>query len=106
MTKIEKIVLVAFVLAMMTTLSSCGAATATETRVQIEHVPVPAPCPDKDTYDGLVRDQPAKLASQPMPASPDVRVALTQAQLGRYEAKGGWADRARAALDRCRSAGG
>ncbi len=82
-------------------LSGCGAGVATETRVQIERVPVRAPCPDKDTYLGLVQDQPRPLREQPMPADPDVRVAKQAAQLGRYEAKGAWADRARAALDRC-----
>ena len=87
-------------------LAGCGAGTAVETRVQIERVPVPVACPDDDTYKGLVRDQPVPLRNQEMPASADVRVARTQAQLGRYEAKGGWADRARAALDRCHNAEG
>lgn len=101
-----KVVFWLTVIVMAATLSSCGAATAVETRVQIERVPVPTPCPDDKTYDGLVADQPVPLRNQAMPGSADERVARTAAQLGRYEAKGGWADRARAALDRCHSAGG
>lgn len=94
------------ILAALPLVAGCGAATAVETRVQIERVPVPTPCPDDKTYDGLVADQPVPLRNQAMPGSADERVARTAAQLGRYEARGGWADRARAALDRCHSAGG
>lgn len=101
MTRIEKIVFVALVLGMMATLSSCGAGTAIETRVQIEKVPVRAPCPDKATYDGLKASRPKPLRSQPMPPTADERVAKQAAQLGRYEAAGGWGDQAEAALDRC-----
>lgn len=83
-------------------LAGCGArGTAVETRIQIERVPVRAKCPDKATYDKLVAEQPRPLAQQPMPASPQERVARTSAQLGKYEAPGGWAAKARAALDRC-----
>ncbi len=82
-------------------LAGCGAGQAVETRIQIERVPVRAPCPDKATYDGLVADQPVPLRNQAMPATAQERVARTTAQLGRYEARGGWADRTRAALDRC-----
>lgn len=83
-------------------LAGCGAAgTATEVRVETLKVPVRARCPDKATYDGLKATRPRPLREQPMPADPDVRVAKTQAQLGRFEAQGGWADRAEAALDRC-----
>lgn len=98
----EQIVFVLGVLGLMLTLSSCGAAgVATETRIQIERVPVRARCPDKATYDGLVVDQPKPLREQPMPPTAQERVAKQAAQLGRYEARGGWADRARASLDRC-----
>ena len=103
MNRQEKIVFAILVIGMMATLSSCGAATAVETRVQIERVPVRAPCPDKATYDGLVADQPVPLRNTPMPATADERVAKQSAQLGRYEARGGWADRTRAALDRCQA---
>lgn len=75
--------------------------TAVETITKIERVAVRAPCPDRKTYEALKAGRPTPLRSQPMPADPDVRVARTQAQLGRYEAAGGWADKAEAALDRC-----
>ncbi len=87
-------------------LAACGShGTAIETRIQIEKVPVRAPCPDADTYKGLVADQPVKLVNKPRPATAQERTAQTAAQLGKYEAKGGWADRARAALDRCQAGG-
>lgn len=95
------------ILAALPLLAGCGAtAAAVETRVQIERVPVPAPCPADDVYDKLVKDQPVPLRNQEMPASADERVARTAAQLGRYEARGGWAERARSALDRCHAAEG
>lgn len=83
-------------------LTGCGkTGTAIETRIQIEKVPVRARCPDAETYNKLVTSRPTRLAEQPMPATAQERTAKTAAQLGRYEAKGGWADRAQAALDRC-----
>lgn len=87
-------------LAALTAACSHGPA-AVETRVQIERVPVPAPCPDRETYEALKKSRPVPLRDQPMPGSAEERVAKTAAQLGRFEAKGGWADRAEAALDRC-----
>lgn len=96
-----KIVFVILVIGMMLTLASCGGGVATETHIQIEKVPVRAKCPDAGTYNGLVAARPKPLREQPMPATPDERVAKTVAQLGRYEASGGWADRVSAALDRC-----
>lgn len=100
---IEKLCLVIALVVVTMFLPSCAAkpGVAVETRIQVEKVPVRARCPDKGTYDGLVADQPVPLRSQAMPATAQERVAKTTAQLGRYEAQGGWADRARAALDRC-----
>jgi hypothetical protein len=100
-TRSERIMLAILTAGLALTLASCGAGTAGEVRVQIEKVPVRAPCPDKKTYDDLKSSRPTPLRAQPMPATPDVRVAKTAAQLGRYEAPGGWGDRAVAALDRC-----
>ena len=95
--------LVIFVLMAMG-LAGCGAGgAAVETRVQIEKVPVRVPCPSPEVYAKLVRTQPVPLVTQKMPATADERVARQSAQLGLYEAKGGWADRARAALDRCQA---
>lgn len=86
-------------------LAGCGASgTAIETRIQIEKVPVRARCPDAETYNAIVKSRPTRLAEQPMPATAQERTAKTAAQLGRYEAKGGWADKAQAALDRCQQA--
>ncbi len=82
-------------------LAGCGAGVATETRVQIVRVPVPAPCPAKPEYDKLKASRPRPLREQQMPATAEERSAKVQAQLGRFEAEGGWADRAEAALDRC-----
>jgi len=89
-------------LALAGLLAGCGGpGVATETHIQIEKVPVRARCPDKATYDSIKATRPRPLAEQPMPATADERVAKTSAQLGRYEAPGGWGDRAVAALDRC-----
>lgn len=73
----------------------------TEVRTVIQKVPVRAACPDKATYDKLKATRPRPLRTQAMPATAEERSAKTAAQLGRFEAEGGWADRAEAALDRC-----
>lgn len=72
-----------------------------EIRIERVTVQVPAPCPAKPVYDELVRSRPTPLRESPMPATKEERVARTAAQLGRYEAEGGWADQVSAALDRC-----
>lgn len=64
-------------------------------------VQVRAPCPAKAEYDKLKGSRPLPLRSQPMPATKEQRVAQTGAQLGKYEAEGGWGDQVEAALDRC-----
>lgn len=100
MLKMRPILLGVIVAAML--LTACGTTTAAvETRVQIEKVPVRARCPDAKTYADLKKERPRPLRDQPMPGSAEERVARTAAQLGRFEAKGGWADKAEAALDRC-----
>lgn len=85
-------------------LALAGCATAgrpTEVRTVTVNVPVRAACPDKATYDRLKATRPRPLREQPMPGTAEERSAKTLAQLGRFEAEGGWADRAEAALDRC-----
>lgn len=57
------------------------------------------------TYAEIVAKRPKPLRDQPMPATAQERTAKTAAQLGRYEAKGGWADDVQAIVDRCHSAG-
>jgi len=95
---------VAIVLAVLLVLMSTGCATTgvpMEPKVITQKVPVRAACPAKAEYDRLKVGRPVPLRSQPMPADPDVRSAKQVAQLGRYEAEGGWADKVEAALDRC-----
>lgn len=93
----------AIILVAAVALSACGgrAAVPVETITRIERVPVPAPCPDRATYNDLVAGRPKPLAAQAMPATAQERTAKTAAQLGRYEAKGAWADQVSAALERC-----
>lgn len=82
-------------------LAGCGTTAATEVRIETVKVPVRAACPAKAEYDKLKRTRPVPLRNQPMPDTAEERVAKQAAQLGRFEAEGGWADRAEAALDRC-----
>lgn len=89
-------------------LSGCmGKTGGTVVRAEIREirVPVRTVCPDRSTYDALKSSRPVPLRTQPMPASAEERVAKGQAQLGRYEAEGGWADQVTAALDRCQREG-
>lgn len=72
-----------------------------EVKTQVVEVAVRAPCPDPAERERLRKLRPAPLAGQPMPATPRERVSKSIAQLGRYEATGGWADQVDAALDRC-----
>lgn len=88
-------------LALCALLAGCGSGVATETRVETVKVPVPAPCPDRTAYDKLKASRPVPLRDTPMPATAEERVARSVAQLGKYEAEGGWGDQVLAALDRC-----
>ena len=85
-------------------LGACGAGQA----IQVEYRPVPYPvraaCPDPAVYEELRSTRPQPLAEQPMPETAAERGARITAQLGRYEAPGGWGDQAMAALDRCQQA--
>lgn len=72
-----------------------------EVRSETVEVQVRAPCPDPAERERLRAGRPVRLADQPMPDSARERVAKTSAQLGRYEAPGGWADQVDAVLDRC-----
>lgn len=87
------------------TLAACSPKVITKTEIKTVQVAVRAPCPDRPTYDDLKAGRPVPLRTQPMPPSPEQRVAQSQAQLGRYEAEGAWADRVSAALDRCQAEG-
>lgn len=85
-------------------LAGCGGKTsgvAVETQFKPTYITTRAPCPDRESYLALKAGRPTPLRDQPMPDSPDVRTAQTAAQLGKYEAKGGWADKVEKTLDRC-----
>lgn len=82
-------------------LAGCGAATITKTEIRTVRVPYRAPCPAPDVYQEIKNGKPIPLRTQPKPPTPEERNAKAQAQLGRYEAEGGWADKAMSALDRC-----
>lgn len=88
-------------------LAACGSdgGVRVETQYKTLYVPTPAPCPKVDVYEALVASRPKPLVSQPMPPTAEERNAKTSAQLGRYEARGGWADKVQAALDRCQAKG-
>lgn len=84
-------------------LAACTPRVITKTEIKTVQVPVRVNCPDAETYRALKGSRPVVLRSQPMPPSAEERVAKGQAQLGRYEAEGGWADQVSAALDRCQA---
>lgn len=88
-------------------LAGCAGRTAvaTEVKTVVQYVKVADACPADDVFADLQKSRPSPLASQPMPADADVRTALTAAQLGKYEAKGAWADRAWATIVRCHTGG-
>lgn len=58
-------------------------------------------CPSAEDREALRQARPQPLRDTPMPDSVVERDAKSQAQLGKYEATGGWADQVDAALDRC-----
>ncbi len=83
-------------------LAGCATtARPTEVRIETVKIKVRAACPALAEYAKLKSTRPRPLREQPMPDSMEQRTAKTVAQLGRYEAEGGWADRVEAALDRC-----
>lgn len=86
----------------LTALAGC-AGRSVRVEVQRVEVKVPVACPPAEIANGLLADRPIPLRSQPMPAEADVRSAKRSAQLGRFEAEGGWADRVEAALRRCQT---
>ncbi|WP_156930381.1 hypothetical protein [Sphingomonas jaspsi] len=67
----------------------------------VTYVEKPVACPSKEERARLKALRPTPLREQDMPASAVERNAKAQAQLGRYEAEGGWADQVDSALDRC-----
>ncbi len=86
-------------------LSGCGPRVITKTEVRTVEVPVRVSCPDDAAYNGLKTLRPVPLRQLSMPATAEERVAVSQAQLGRYEAEGAWSDQAWEALTRCHGQG-
>lgn len=93
------------VLALVGLLAACGPQVVYRDRLKTVNVPVRQACPDPAVYAEIKRLRPVPLRTQPMPATPEERVGKSMAQLGRYEAEGGWSDKAMAALDRCQEEG-
>lgn len=60
-------------------------------------------CPSKEERARLKAARPTPLREQPKPSDPVERSAKANAQLGKYEAEGGYADQVDAALDRCQA---
>lgn len=93
------------ILAPLALVAGCKSGVVVEERIRTVTVTVRGPCPAPESYTAIKTDRPRPLREQPMPASPEERVGRTSAQLGKYEAEGGWADRAMSALDRCQREG-
>lgn len=95
------------IFAAVAAMSLAGCATAgapVETRYKTITTTVRGPCPDEATYRELVANRPKPLRNQPRPSSGVERNARTSAQLGLFEAAGGWADKVLAVLARCQVA--
>jgi hypothetical protein len=85
-------------------LTACATkAVPIRTEIQTVQVNVPAPCPEKALGDELINSRPVPLRLTKRPSDASVRSAQSQAQLGKYEAEGGWADKVVAALKRCQT---
>lgn len=76
--------------------------TIVEKRV-IQYVEKPVACPSAEERSRLEALRPAPLREQPMPAGVVERLGKALAQLGLYEAEGGYADQVGSALDRCQT---
>lgn len=86
------------------TLAGCGHGVAVETRYKTITTTVRGPCPDEATYREIVAKRPVPLRDQARPSTPVERNARQSAQLGMFEAAGGWADKVLSILARCQVA--
>lgn len=84
-------------------LSACNPASVRPTveKPVITYVEKRIECPSKEERDRLRNARPKPLRDQAMPTDPVERSGQVNAQLGEYEATGGYADQVEAALDRC-----
>jgi hypothetical protein len=67
----------------------------------ITYVEVRVACPPAEERERLRTLRPRPLRETPMPDSVVERTGQAEAQLGKYEAEGGYADQVDEALDRC-----
>lgn len=84
-------------------LSACSPKEIIVEKPVITYVEKPVACPSKEEYERLKALRPQPLRNQPMPETAVERSAKAQAQLGKYEAEGGWADQVDSALTRCQT---
>lgn len=95
-----------FLLGAVALLSGCmGSGTPVETKWKTVTVTVRGPCPEEAVYNQIVAEKPKPLREQPMPPTAVERNAKTSAQLGSFEATGGWADKVMSVLARCQATG-
>lgn len=88
--------------AVMALLTACGhGERVTIEKPVITYVEVKVACPPKEERERLQALRPAPLRESPMPDTVVERNGKSDAQLGLYEAEGGYADQVDAALDRC-----
>jgi hypothetical protein len=87
--------------AVMALLTACGHPGTISEKPIITYVDRPVQCPSPEERERLRKLKPTPLRDQKMPTDPVARNAQSQAQLGLYEAPGGYADQVEAALNRC-----
>lgn len=86
--------------AVAASLAACTTTVTKEVPV-ITYVPTPIACPTPVERARLKALRPVPLRNSPMPPTAVERNAKAQAQLGQYEAEGGYADQVDTVLDRC-----
>lgn len=91
------------VLALGATLAACGGERPVVEKPVITYVEKRVECPSAAERARLQALRPDPLRNQTMPATGVERSAKAQAQLGIYEAEGGYADQVDAALNRCQT---
>jgi hypothetical protein len=87
--------------AVMALLTACGKPPVIVEKPVITYVEKRVECPSVAERARLKSIRPQPLREQPMPTDPVARNGKGEAQLGKYEATGGYADQVDAALDRC-----
>jgi len=88
---------------LVSSLVSACASPVIQERIREVRVPVRVECPAAPERARLRTLRPTRLQDQIMPTTAVERNAKSQAQLGLYEAQGGYADQVDAALNRCQT---